>query len=73
MVDELLGGGGGGHMMPGMAPGGIDPSSGSTGSALKSVDRIRNVFPETWLWSIANVGFVSCSHKYNLEKLVICV
>ena len=42
--------------MAGMVPpGGVAPS---TGSSLKTVDRIRNVFPETWLWTNASVGFV---------------
>ena len=65
MIDGgfAFGGGGGGHAMAGMAPGGVAPSSGSTGPALKTVDRIRNVFPETWLWSNANVGFVICSNN----------
>ena len=30
-------------------------------AALKTVDRVRNVFPETWLLSNASVGFAQCS------------
>ena len=30
-------------------------------AALKTEDRVRNVFPETWLLSNASVGFAQCS------------
>ena len=62
MIEEL-GGGGGGFAMAGLAPGGgVAPPSGSSssGSTLKTVDRVRNVFPERWLWSNASLGFVIC-------------
>ncbi|KAK3100069.1 hypothetical protein FSP39_014251 [Pinctada imbricata] len=39
-------------MAPNMAPMPAKPPSNS----LKSVDRIRNVFPETWLWTNKTVG-----------------
>ena len=35
------------------ATGGATPNT-----ALKQVDRVRSVFPETWLWSNSTVGFV---------------
>ena len=60
MIDAAFGGGAGGHALPSMAPGGGGPPSSSSGSALKTVDRVRNVFPETWLWSNTSVGFVTC-------------
>lgn len=51
-VDELI--------MP--APGGAIPKGQSTGSnpdsGLKDVERIRSVFPETWLWRNFTAGFV---------------
>lgn len=31
-------------------------TSGSATAALKSVEKIRNVFPETWLWTNSTVG-----------------
>ena len=66
MIDAAFGAGAGGHALPGMAPGGgVAPATGSSSSssALKSVDRVRNVFPETWLWRNASVGFVNCSES----------
>lgn len=30
---------------------------GASPSSLQAVDRIRNVFPETWLWSNATTGY----------------
>ena len=38
------------EMAMGPAPGGMQPLPAPSGP-LQSVDRIRNVFPETWLWS----------------------
>ena len=60
--------------------GGMPPMAGSgtaTGiggsqpnpSPLKSVDRVRSVFPETWLWSNATIGFVNIINKYNHGKV----
>ena len=52
---------------PGIAlPGGVMPDMALAGgggapapsAALKSVGRVRSVFPETWLWSNASIGFV---------------
>jgi hypothetical protein len=37
------------------APGG-GLASQSSSSLLASVDKIRNVFPETWLWSNSLIG-----------------
>ena len=48
-----------GGPMPGGAV--IDPAAGSGLSAnthLKQVDRVRNIFPETWLWNSYSAGFV---------------
>ena len=45
----------------GLGPGGKGTGGSvipATSAALKTVDRVRNVFPETWLWSNASVGFV---------------
>ena len=43
------------------APGGAIPkgqAGGVSNAGLKTVDRVRSVFPETWLWSNLSVGFV---------------
>ena len=42
------GGRGGGH--------GAGTASGSSHTSLKQVDRVRSVFPETWLWSNTTTG-----------------
>ena len=39
----------------------INSASGSglhTNTHLKQVDRVRNIFPETWLWNSYSAGFV---------------
>ena len=36
----------------GLAPGG-------TGGGLQTVDRVRTIFPETWLWSDSNAGYLA--------------
>lgn len=41
-------------MMPGGATG---ATGGASPSQLQAVGRIRNVFPETWLWSNATTGY----------------
>ena len=58
------------HMMPFMAMamgGGAMTGAGAGGpirqpmpnnGALASVDRVRNVFPETWLWSNTTTGYM---------------
>ena len=60
----------GGLIRPAFAhvAGAVDPSfelgtATSTGSQtstspLKKVERVRSVFPETWLWTNSTVGFV---------------
>lgn len=60
----MTGGGAIDGMMPmPMMPGGasLAGATGATGGAspsqLQAVGRIRNVFPETWLWSIATTGY----------------
>lgn len=43
------------------APGGAIPkgqAGGVSNGGLKKVDRVRSVFPETWLWCNSSVGFV---------------
>ena len=45
MVDEL------GGITP--AGGGIAPAASGS---LKKIDRVRSVFPETWLWTNTTVG-----------------
>lgn len=42
-----------GGAMPGVAPA---PNPASS-SSLATVDKIRNVFPETWLWTNSTVGY----------------
>ena len=37
---------------------GVSASGGSANQALKQVDRIRSVFPETWLWLDSTTGYV---------------
>lgn len=45
-------------MMPGAAMSGSGPATGGASpSPLQAVGRIRNVFPETWLWSNATTGY----------------
>ena len=51
-----MGFGGGG--MAGAAAGGPMPPSMTDNGALASVDRVRNVFPETWLWSNTTTGYM---------------
>lgn len=46
------GGAGGGNLLPMAAMaggGGVPPQNGPMG--LKEVGRVRNIFPETWLWT----------------------
>ena len=47
----------------GALPGGavIIPAAGAgpnPNAQLKQVDRVRNIFPETWLWNNYSIGFV---------------
>ena len=54
--------------MPPMAGTGTATGTGGSQpnpSPLKSVDRVRSVFPETWLWSNASIGFVNIINKHN--------
>lgn len=45
-------------MMPGAAMTGTGTAAGGVSpSSLQAVGRIRNVFPETWLWSNATTGY----------------
>jgi len=32
-------------------------TAGGSGQPLQEVERVRSVFPETWLWSNASVGY----------------
>lgn len=56
-----MGGGAIDGMMPmPMMPGGASltgATGGASPSQLQAVGRIRNVFPETWLWSNATTGY----------------
>lgn len=47
------------HMvMPGLATGtGTGLSGAGQNSKLKDVSRVRNVFPETWLWTNVTSGY----------------
>ncbi len=36
----------------------LAPLSG-TGGGLQTVDRVRTIFPETWLWSDSNAGYLA--------------
>lgn len=58
----MTGGGAIGGMMPMpiMPPTdmfGSPAGGGASPSSLQAVGRIRNVFPETWLWSNATTGY----------------
>ena len=52
----------GGGLMTGAVAGGPMPQSMTNNGALARVDRVRNVFPETWLWSNTTTGYIKwCS------------
>ncbi|XP_048758952.2 CD109 antigen-like isoform X2 [Ostrea edulis] len=58
-VDALGGGGAIDAMMPMPAAamtGGTGTATGFSSTTLKTVDRVRNVFPETWLWTNISTG-----------------
>ena len=63
-VDMLFGGPMPGIMapMPAMAPNAGAAASGP----LAAVDRVRNVFPETWLWSNSTSG-------YSMQSTNLCL
>ena len=48
----------GGGEMAGAGAGGPMPVSMPDNGVLASVDRVRNVFPETWLWSNTTTGYM---------------
>ena len=71
----FLGGGGGfnlappnagfaAHSLSGSAAGGFGSgsSAGTGGSVqpLQKVERVRNIFPETWLWTNKTTGYLLC-------------
>lgn len=61
-VDALGGGGAIDAMMPMPAAamtGGTGTATGFSSTTLKTVDRVRNVFPETWLWTNTSTGYIS--------------
>lgn len=71
----------GGGAIDGMMPMPIMPPTdmfgspaggGASPSSLQAVGRIRNVFPETWLWSNATTGYY-ISIILTLRKLCILV
>lgn len=44
--------------MAGMAFGGVNELAlTSSSEPMREVDRVRNVFPETWLWTNASIGY----------------
>lgn len=44
--------------MAGMAFGGVNELAFTSSSEpMREVDRVRNVFPETWLWTNASIGY----------------
>ena len=47
MIDAVFGGGERGYALAGMSTGGGVPPSSTSGSALKTVAHVRNVFSET--------------------------
>ena len=52
----MLMGGGMLERVDGLSSGG-GPTQPESGWPLQSVDRIRNVFPETWLWNNSTTGY----------------
>jgi len=64
MLDGGFGGGAGGfEAFGGAAGGGAAPApnaaSSSSSASLQTVDKIRNIFPETWLWTNTTAGYMS--------------
>ena len=41
-----------------LAGSGTASGAGATQASLKTVERVRNVFPETWLWSRFTSGYI---------------
>lgn len=69
----MTGGGAIDGMMPmPIMPPGSPAGGGASPSSLQAVGRIRNVFPETWLWSNATTGYY-ISIILTLRKLCILV
>ena len=48
--------GGGGPDLGGMVATGMAGGHPPTNGGLQKVDRVRSVFPETWLWTNTSVG-----------------
>jgi len=70
MLDGGFGGGAGGfEAFGGAAGGGAAPApnaaSSSSSASLQTVDKIRNIFPETWLWNMAVDKYNSRVYEYN--------
>lgn len=54
-----FGGAAGGFAMPNAA---FAPDAASS-SNLATVEKIRNVFPETWFWTNSTVGYICCQKR----------
>lgn len=54
--DTALGGAPGGALN--FAGGAVPPPDPDATSTLAAVDSIRNIFPETWLWTNSSVGYI---------------
>jgi len=65
-----------GAMAGGMLPFPMAPNAGSgnpqpvSGSSLAAVDRVRNVFPETWLWTNSTSGYLLQSTDFPKRRLI---
>ena len=59
----------GGGEMAGAGAGGPMPVAMPDNGALAQVDRVRNVFPETWLWSNITTGYMQwCTPFFRLGE-----
>lgn len=61
----FLGGGGGWQIVPPTTP---VTQIAQTTNKLESVGNVRNVFPETWLWSNASVGYDTAIVGFEVFK-----
>ena len=85
----FLGGGGGfnlappnagfaAHSLSGSAAGGFGGGSAGSGTGgsvqpLQKVERVRNVFPETWLWTNKTTGYLLCCiFALQVDAVVLC-
>ena len=61
----------GGGMPEGVMPPGGGPLQPAPGAPLQSVDRIRNVFPETWLWNNYTTGYFAFTVSLDAYAFLI--